>query len=382
MAQQKVKDARGPEENLTHFEPEGLYPCYRSLFEKFDTVFGRENVHLWKYVPGSFPSGCVVEDFCTRLGLALPRERVVHVNSSISRDAVALLYTYRKLGRELGSLNMTGPQNKRLVEALKDVGRKTFRISPEVVRPILQSNRADIQWMERRLGEPLHEELGEHQPGDVRDESDLLRPDPRVVAELRDMLGDAAPEGVSGETPEEVATLVHAVRVSRVRAGRPQVSGPGQEVQRASPHFGSGGFRHKDKGRVRNVLRCIDAKREQGWRLVRRFVDARLTRAKSVRGDTVAAAGKADAVAEETLEALLDAIEVRDAKALNGLSRAAAHVLVRSAFAQLNETVSRAGDGVIEYEELGQFRVKRVAGAIAGRGSPRKRIAFRPLVRG
>jgi hypothetical protein len=82
------------------------------LFEKFDDVLGRENVRLWKFDPPSFPNGCVVQDFCTRLGIALPRERVIRVNASISREAVQLLYTYRKLGRNFGALNITGPRNK------------------------------------------------------------------------------------------------------------------------------------------------------------------------------------------------------------------------------------------------------------------------------
>jgi hypothetical protein len=76
---------------------------------------------------------------------------------------------------------------------------------------MLKYNRADIEWMEARLGASLDEELGEHQTGDVRDESDLLRPDPDVVEKLRAMLGDAAPDGVRGETPQEVAALVHAL---------------------------------------------------------------------------------------------------------------------------------------------------------------------------
>jgi hypothetical protein len=47
-------------------------PPYRRWFEKFDAVFGSENVRLWKFDPASFPRGCVVQDFCARLGLELP----------------------------------------------------------------------------------------------------------------------------------------------------------------------------------------------------------------------------------------------------------------------------------------------------------------------
>ncbi len=54
--------------------------------------------------------------------------------------------------------------------------------------------------------------LGAEQPGDIRDESDLLRPDPDAVSRLLKILGRRAPEGVKGETTEEVAQLVAAWR--------------------------------------------------------------------------------------------------------------------------------------------------------------------------
>jgi hypothetical protein len=72
--------------------------------------------------------------------------------------------------------------------------------------------------MEARLGQTLHEDLGGHRPGDVRDESDLLRPDPNVTGKLLALLGDTA--GIKGETREEVAWLVHALRESGAEQGK------------------------------------------------------------------------------------------------------------------------------------------------------------------
>ena len=65
--------------------------------------------------------------------------------------------------------------------------------------------------MEARLGQSLAEDLA-HRPGEVRDESDLLRPDPESVGKLVTILGERAPAGVTGATPEEVALLVHTLR--------------------------------------------------------------------------------------------------------------------------------------------------------------------------
>jgi hypothetical protein len=188
---------------------------YRELFGKFDDVLGRENVLLWKFDPQSFPAGCVVQDFCTRLGIDFPKERIVRANESLPREAVALLYTYHKFGRGMGSRSMDNRQRLRLVQRLGQIGHTKFRFSPDLLRLFVERNRADIEWMEQRLGQSLDEDWREHRPDDVREYQDLLQPDPKVVERLREILGDAAPAGVKGETPEEVAQLVHALRGNR-----------------------------------------------------------------------------------------------------------------------------------------------------------------------
>jgi hypothetical protein len=229
--QQRVRGTPGAMRHRPLFEPDEMYPHYRLLFEKFDRIFGRENVHLWKFDTASFPGGCVVRDFCSRLSIDLSEDRIVRVNESISREVMGLLYTYRVFGRRLGSVNMDGPQNKRLVEALKDVGGSKVRLSPRLVRRILETNRPDIEWMQARLGESLEEDLGDDRPGDIGDDSDLIRIEPELAAKLRGMLGEAAPAGVNGRTPEEVAELVHALYLRASRTTRPGSFGRGQHAR-------------------------------------------------------------------------------------------------------------------------------------------------------
>jgi hypothetical protein len=126
---------------------------------------------------------------------------------------------------------MTTGQRVRLVQRLATIGKAKFRFSPDLVTTFLERNRADIEWMEQRLGQSLDEDWREHRQGDVRNEDDLLRSDPEVVEKLRGMLGEAAPAGVKGETPEEVALLVHALRDKngprpKRRIGRGDGAGP------------------------------------------------------------------------------------------------------------------------------------------------------------
>jgi hypothetical protein len=93
---------------------------------------------------------------------------------------------------------------------------------------VLDNNRADIAWMGERLGQPLADRLGEPQADDIRSEQDLLRTDPATVEELRTLLGAAAPQGIRGETPEEIATLVAALwHVEKPAARRVAAEQPG-----------------------------------------------------------------------------------------------------------------------------------------------------------
>jgi hypothetical protein len=75
---------------------------YRAIIEAMDRAYGRENVQIFNYNPGDFPDGCVVKDFCERLGIRLNPENIRRSNDSLSLSAFRLLYTYRNLGPGFG----------------------------------------------------------------------------------------------------------------------------------------------------------------------------------------------------------------------------------------------------------------------------------------
>lgn len=296
------------------------YPNYRRAFGKFDDVFGRENVHLWKFDPASFPGGCVVRDFNNQLGIDFPAQRIVRVNEALSRAAVGLLYTYWKLGKDLGCWPMARLEKHQLIRQLMGLGNTKFRFSPDVIKPVLEKNRADIEWMEARLGQSLDENLGEHQPGDVRGEADLLEPDPSAVRALLALLGGAAPRGVRGETPEEVASLVHAVREKHGSD-----LGGGAKKRPAAPPL---------------------ATDEASWM---------------------------------DIEELITQIRKANPKRLDGIDDNAATELVRHVFRHINDALAGMDEGVVRYAGLGRFRLRKVKKEIEGRKINRTQIIFRAL---
>jgi hypothetical protein len=310
MVQQLIKGG-----SLQEFSAERGYPNYRRSLEKFDEVFGREHVRLWKFDRAVFPEGCVVRDFCRQLGINLPGERIVHVNESLSREALGLLYTYRRLDQGSRSVPVIGADKTRLVEQVARIGNTRFRLAPDVVRPILERNRSDIEWMEARLGQPLAEDLGEARAGDVVDERDLLTPDARAVAQLCELLGEPAPVRLGRETPKEIARMV-GILAARERGG--------------------------------NAPRRQDARLEQA-----RGPEQPATRL-----------GVADACAG--LEQLLPA----------GFGPERVQALVQAVFRHINDELAAAGEGVVTYAGLGQFRVRRLDRPGGGRNG-RTRIVFR-----
>ena len=194
------------------FDPQRLYQGYRARFEKFDRVFGRDHVELWKFDPKTFPGGDVVLDFARKLSLTIPPRRIIRTNESLPAQGVAALYSYNKFGEYAGANILDGAEGAALARLFS--GEK-FRLSPDAIRPVLADNRPDIAWMEERLGQSLDESLGEHRENDVRTEHDLLRPNPALAATLRKKLGKAAPPEVTGATPQDIARLIHTLRTRR-----------------------------------------------------------------------------------------------------------------------------------------------------------------------
>jgi len=191
---------------------ESKYPHYRRIFNKFDHVFGREQVRLWKFDPSGFPGGDVVLDFCQRLDIQIDAASTSRVNESLPKQAAQLLYLYRRFGNGTVVGKNAVRENRLLVETLRGIGKEKLRFSPGLIGPILDAHREDIDWMEARLGASLAEDLSDSD-GDIRREEDLLEVDPASVAALIDLIGDDhLPAGIRGETPEEVARLVGILR--------------------------------------------------------------------------------------------------------------------------------------------------------------------------
>ncbi len=191
---------------------EKVYPNYQDRFEKFDKVFGQENVEYWRFSPESFEDSCVVKDFCNRLSIPIRDNDIVRVNEGLSRGATAALFTYRKFYDNFPERKTFGKENRHLVEKMYELPGTKLRFSSDLVSPILVKQKMDIEWMESRLGESLTEQLDKYEDIAISTESDLLSLDSNTLSWLANELG-ADYSATDSIQPIQVAKWVHQLRV-------------------------------------------------------------------------------------------------------------------------------------------------------------------------
>lgn len=168
MFQQQVKHGK------SNFLISGTKLNYRKRFEKYDEIFGKENVILKKFDPSSFPNSCIIADFSKEIGITLPEKHSFKkANTSLSREACGMLYAYRKFGPGYGVGKEVVLENKYMILPLMAMEGKKFKVSKAVAIDSIAQEHEDILWAEGRLGQSLAENV-EDEGTEVQDEKDLL----------------------------------------------------------------------------------------------------------------------------------------------------------------------------------------------------------------
>lgn len=166
---------------LSQFTPK--YKKYR-LFQNFDDVFGRENVHLWKYDRSNFPNGDVVQHFCKELQLKPLAS--AEVNSSLSRPAASAIYRLNRLvggGEDEADLEAFLEARRAVINRFLHRDWPKLRLSPKVAAPLIAANADDLEWIEKRMNCSMRDEPREHED-DITSEADLLAIDQAALPAL------------------------------------------------------------------------------------------------------------------------------------------------------------------------------------------------------
>jgi len=140
-------------------------------------VFGRERVSLARYDRRTFPGGCVVQDFCRRIGHPFPTGLKLSANESFSLPALQLAYCYHRAGERAGQPPPSQrPHLERLLRRLGQLPGPSLRLHPDVHDRWMPMSLRQNEWLERELGFSLEDPV-EAPPaqGWIDSEANLLR---------------------------------------------------------------------------------------------------------------------------------------------------------------------------------------------------------------
>ena len=196
--------------SLTEFLT-GLGDGLRLQIATLDKVFGRENVLLWKYERRLFLDGCVVADFCQRLGIDRPPVVDRDANCSLSLPAVRLLVAYRHFFPASPPGRRTIEHNNALIAALGEVDGPRFRFHPLLLEPVIREQGIHLDWLEARVGATLRDGMDDDGGPSIRSKEDLLDFSPESLDWLARRTGRAA-GGLAGKNPRAVADAVNRLQ--------------------------------------------------------------------------------------------------------------------------------------------------------------------------
>lgn len=217
-----------------------VWPRYRARFEKLDRVFGREAVTLKLFQRDLFAGGDVVLDFAREAGVTLDPSDVVRANESMSLEAIALLYVQSQYGARFGPRDQANKQRHgRFLDRVTRIGGRRFVLDGALTMPIVEANRADLDWMEARLGQPLLDAPAEG-TDTVATEADLIAAAVAATPQLEQAITDTLATPVPDQTPEQAQACTVARRVDLLKeamrlaeATRPAEATPADEAPSA-----------------------------------------------------------------------------------------------------------------------------------------------------
>lgn len=196
---------------LQGLELETLWPAYRRRFKQFDTLFGRDALTLRLFDRAELSQGNVVVDLAEFCGLEIAPHEIVHRNESLSLEAIALLFVQRVFG---GGFPEAAPdairRNKAFIQRLAGIGTRRLVFAPTLTQPVIAKHRADLDWMEDRLGMALPIPDKSTDPV-IEDQRDLIRIALEAIPEFEAAVGRSIPGRTDGDRLTALAAALDTV---------------------------------------------------------------------------------------------------------------------------------------------------------------------------
>jgi hypothetical protein len=209
--QQRVREP-GPNYQSKPAAPGFLPFPYRRIFSDFDALLGPSEVQILEFDPGKFEAGCAVRQFCKAVGIRQDNILARAVNETLSREAIQLLYSFRKHGSGYGKGWEALDANRRLVERLSQCKGRQFLYHSSFLLAAEKDWREEMEWAEERTGIDLLGDLYADDDKDcIRGEADLFHFSKASLDWLARESGVSSRVLRSGD-PESVARAVECLR--------------------------------------------------------------------------------------------------------------------------------------------------------------------------
>jgi hypothetical protein len=163
-----------------------IFPRYRSNFEKFDILFGRSNVSLRRFARADLLEGDVVRDLASQIGMDLSGHSTQHSNESYSVEAVSLLFAIRRSEYVPDKLRDVAVAEWSVSNILSKIKGGKLAFDPSFALRYADKNRADIDWIENRIGASVTDIAPSSVERPIRNNQDFLE----IAAESIKLLDD------------------------------------------------------------------------------------------------------------------------------------------------------------------------------------------------
>lgn len=138
---------------------------YLHHIEKFESVFGNQNLLLRSFRRQDLVDGCVVSDFCKTIGIDFRKSRIQRINESLSLETSRFLFAVNRYVREQHAI----PFRKvlLLLRRLKENPGKPLRLNPVILESYADNLALQLDQLRKHYQVDLEEDWRENGQSEV-----------------------------------------------------------------------------------------------------------------------------------------------------------------------------------------------------------------------
>ena len=123
---------------------------YKRRFAKFIKLFGLQRMEFVPFDKQQLFRGCIISDFCQRIGVDASQMHISYKNQSLSAEAVALLLQWNRHGIQSTGSDTDVKATSKLISLLRQEYPGKFTFNRDLV--MSRIDHADREWMEKQAG--------------------------------------------------------------------------------------------------------------------------------------------------------------------------------------------------------------------------------------